>query len=73
MILGGAAAAVLPSLPLEAESPARRPARALSARERKDLAKSAAQLAKVSESVRKMKIPMGAEPAFVFAPRIGKP
>lgn len=73
LLLGASAAAALPSLPLEAESPAAPATRALSAKERKDLAKSVAQLSKTAESIRKMKIPIGAEPAFLFSPRIRKP
>jgi hypothetical protein len=73
LVFGAAAAAAISPFPVEAESVPRSSARALSAKERKDLAKTTAQLAKAAESVRKMKIPIGTEPAFVFAPRIGKP
>lgn len=73
LLLGAAAAAAISPFPVEAESAPRRTARAMSAKERKDLAKTAAQLSKAAESVRKMQIPIGTEPAFVFAPRIGKP
>jgi hypothetical protein len=73
LVFGAAAAAAISPFPLEAESTPRSPTRALSAKERKDLAKTAAQLAKAAENIRKMKIPIGTEPAFIFAPRIDKP
>jgi hypothetical protein len=49
-------------------APKKAPSATLTARQRQDLAKAEQGYEKAAASIRKMKIPIGTEPAFVFRP-----
>jgi hypothetical protein len=73
LLIAGPAAIALPEL-LQAE-PSRAktaPRPALSAAERRQVDKSVSQLKSTAEKLRKVAVPMGTEPAFVFRPMIPK-
>jgi hypothetical protein len=73
LLLAGPAALALPSV-LRPEAPARKtPARpGLTVAERRQADKSIAQLRSTAEKLRKVAVPMGTEPAFVFRPVLPK-
>jgi hypothetical protein len=72
LLVAGPAAFALPDL-VRAEPPAKAtPRPALSAAERRQLEKSVSQLKSTAEKLRKVAVPMGTEPAFVFRPMIPK-
>ena len=69
LLLTGPAALALPNVLRAAPAPAKKPAPSrLSPAERRSVDKSISQLRSTAEKVRKLPVPMGAEPAFVFRP-----
>jgi hypothetical protein len=73
LLVAGPAAFALPKLLPAEPAPAKSPARpALTAAERRQLEKSVSQLKSTAEKLRKVAVPMGTEPAFVFRPMIPK-
>jgi hypothetical protein len=71
LLIAGPAAFALPKLLPGAPAARKSPARSgLSAAQRHQLEKSVSQLKSTAEKVRKVPVPMGAEPAFVFRPII---
>ena len=61
--------ATLPfATPSPTPAPKKGPPATLTARQRQDLAKAEQGFEKAAASIRKMKIPIGTEPAFVFRP-----
>lgn len=69
LLLTGPAALALPSVLRAASEPARKPAPSRrSVAERRSVDKSIAQLRSTAAKLRKVAVPMGAEPAFVFRP-----
>jgi hypothetical protein len=73
LLLTGPAVLTLPDL-VRAEPAAKRPPSkpAFSPAERRQIDKSIAQLRSTVEKVRKVGMPMGSEPAFVFRPLLPK-
>lgn len=72
LLLSGPAALAMPDLLVGKTSP-KAPARSpLSAAERRQLDKSVAQLRETAGKLRKIAVPMGSEPAFVFQPILPK-
>lgn len=72
LLLSGPAALAMPDLLVGKTSP-KAPARpALSAAERRQLDKSVAQLRETAGKLRRVAVPMGSEPAFVFQPILPK-
>jgi hypothetical protein len=72
LVLSASAALALPN-PIAGEPPGKTSPRAvLSPNERKLLEKSVGQLRDAARKIQQMKIPMGAEPAFVFRARLPK-
>jgi hypothetical protein len=73
LLLSGPAVLALPDLTL-AEPTAKRPPSkaAFSTAERRQIDRSIAQLRSTAEKVRKVGLPMGSEPAFVFRPILPK-
>ena len=73
LLIAGPAAFALPKLSLGEPASRKPPARpGLSTAERHQLEKSITQLKSTAQKVRKVPVPMGAEPAFVFRPIIPK-
>jgi hypothetical protein len=73
LFAAGPAAFALPDLVRAEPPPAKAtPRPALSAAERRQLEKSVSQLKSTAEKLRKVAVPMGTEPAFVFRPMIPK-
>ncbi|HEV8232787.1 MAG TPA: hypothetical protein VGQ75_10610 [Thermoanaerobaculia bacterium] len=73
LLMAGPAAFALPNLLPAEPVPAKSRARpALSTAERRQLEKSISQLRSTAQKVRKVAVPMGAEPAFVFRPILPK-
>jgi hypothetical protein len=73
LLVAGPAAFALPNLlPAEPSGGKATPRPALSAAERRQLEKSVSQLKSTAEKLRKVGVPTGTEPAFVFRPMIPK-
>jgi hypothetical protein len=73
LLIAGPAAFALPKFPPGEPAARKLPRRpGLSTVERRQLEKSVAQLKSTAEKVRKVAVPMGAEPAFVFRPIVPK-
>ena len=73
LLMAGPAAFALPKLSAAEPASAKGAARqALSTAERHEFEKSVSQLKKTAAKVRKVTVPMGAEPAFVFRPILPK-
>ncbi len=73
LLLSGPAALVVPKLLESAPSPIKSRAKAaLSPSERRQFEKSIAQMRSTAGKIRKLAIPMGSEPAFVFRPILRK-
>jgi hypothetical protein len=73
LLLAGPAALAMPGLlPAEPAPPRSRAKPTLSLAERRQLEKSVSQLKSTAEKVRKVPVPMGSEPAFVFRPIVPK-
>ena len=73
LLLTGPAVLAFPEvLPAEAPPKKRSPKLTFSPAERREIDKSIAQLRSTVEKVRKVGIPMGSEPAFVFRPLLPK-
>lgn len=74
LLVSGPAAIALPGLLVGKSSPSPKgPAgSSLSAAERRQRDKSVAQLRETADKLRKISVPMGSEPAFVFQPILPK-
>ena len=72
LLLAAPAAIAAPALVLGKPDPAPARARALTAAEKRQLDKSIGQLRGAAEKIRKLDIPIGTEPAFVFRPLLAK-
>ena len=73
LLLTAPAALALPSVLRPEPAPGKAPVRTgLSVAERRQVDKSVAQLRSTAEKLRKVVVPMGTEPAFVFRPLLPK-
>ena len=71
LLASGSAALALPGLLHSETAPVKPPTRPrLTTAERRQMEKSMSQLASTAEKVRKVPVPIGTEPAFVFRPRL---
>jgi len=72
LLLSASAVLALPKPASSEASPKAASKPALTPGERQKLAKSVVQLRVAAQKIRKMRIPMGTEPAFLFRPLAGK-